>query len=260
IEAYARAAAIEPDVASHRRLLGTAHLMAGDHQRASAEFETALRLDPRDVRSWAQRALCFAETADREQSDAAFDDAIRRFGPVHSLIEMRLVVLRRHGRRAEALALLDSLIEAQPNDAWLHHQAARTLGGKDGRRASEHFRLALDLAPKDPDILVDFADHLNRTRGAEEPDNIAAASRLAKQRVDLGGGLTQHAKELRDILGRVADYEAVAKLGSCEDLGPHFAALGKETGLRGLMNEARTPAQRRQLLAFHPPSARRLDP
>jgi predicted O-linked N-acetylglucosamine transferase (SPINDLY family) len=250
-EAFARAVAIEPNVAGHRRQLGTAYLIAGEFQRAYDEFEHALRLEPNDARTSTQRAVCLAEMGKTAESDAAFAQLIERFGPVRDLIETHLSTLRRHGRRTEALALLNSLIEAQPKEAWLHHQLARTFGGVDRRSGNKAYEQALALDPTNPDIIMDLAASLDRTRGADEPDNITAASRLAKQRVELGGNLKRHAKELRDILGRVGDYEMVAKMGSFAELGAHWAAIGKEAGLHNLMNAVSTPEQRRQLVDFH---------
>jgi predicted O-linked N-acetylglucosamine transferase (SPINDLY family) len=257
-KAFARAVMLEPNRVSHRRSLGTAYRIAGEYERACAEFEHVLRLDQNDVQSRIQHAACLAELGRREESDAGFSEAAERFGPTREVVEGRLITLRRHGRRNEALALLKALIETQPNEAWLHHQLARTYGAADRRRANEHFARAHALAPKDADITMDYAENLDRTRGADEAENIAAACQLAERRVELGGNFKRHAKELRDILGRVADYDALGKFGSFEELGTYWAAVGKEAGLHSLMNGVRTPEQRRLLVDFHRAWGRRI--
>lgn len=251
VEAFSRVVRLQPKVGEYRRRLATAHLYAGEFEQADREFRTARQLAPNDPWSWIALAN-FLEQANRiEEAQEALTAAIGRLGTLRELAEAQLSSYRRRGLHAEALRWLEALAGERPGEAWVHLQLGHTFVSADRPRANRHFAKALELAPNDPDILVYFADSLDRTRGAEEAQNISAAYKLALRRARLGGSLIEQADVLRSIFIRSADYESAAGLGTFERLGGHWAASGKVAALHHLMSAAETPEQRRQLVSWH---------
>lgn len=70
VSCFERANAIR-DHAVHWNNLGRAHLAAGNPTAATAAFNTARKMDPRDPRPWYNLTVCLRE---RGQNDAALDE------------------------------------------------------------------------------------------------------------------------------------------------------------------------------------------
>jgi Flp pilus assembly protein TadD len=83
---YAKAAAGAPDDAAGRARLGALYASRGMNDKAVAELEAAVRLNPRDAESY--RALGYAEAAlgHREKAAAAFHQAMRQYVLVGDMV------------------------------------------------------------------------------------------------------------------------------------------------------------------------------
>ncbi|MBF9232923.1 O-linked N-acetylglucosamine transferase, SPINDLY family protein [Microvirga alba] len=251
IEAFSRIVRQMPRSSDYQRLLGMGHFYAGDLERARRLFELARQLAPNDPMPWISLANVLEETNQFETALATLDQAIARIGLTEQLMTSRLAALRRNGRFEEVVAWLQKLIVATPDDAVLHYQLGRTLTRFDRDKANECFARALALAPDDEDIIAEYAESLDRTRGPEEPKNIAQAYELAHRRKALGGNLLPDARILRNIMIRSADYAGAERLGSFEELGAYWARTNQETALHHLMGQIQTPEQRRHLVSWH---------
>jgi protein O-GlcNAc transferase len=251
VEVYTHLTAIEPQRRDHRRLLGTGLRYSGRLEEAKALFTSIREADPDDPNIWIDITAIHEDLGEHAQALANIEAALERFGPTRHLVETRIKLFRRGGRHAEVVAWLKSLAEAEDCEAWILLELARTVSHTSKANANPMFQRAHERAPDDTQIITAWADNLDRTRGAEEAQNIAAAYQLALKRLAMGGDLRRDARTLRNIFVRAADYEALDTFGTFEDLGRHFATSGQESALHYMMSQVRTPQQRRDLLSFH---------
>lgn len=251
IEAFTRVVRAEPRNSEYQRLLGNAYRHAGDTGRALAQYEQARRVNPRERRAWVDAAGVLYELGRLDEATELLRSAIATLGADEELAGALLQVLRRSGRRDQALATARALAALHPGQAWVEAQIAKCLFDVDRRTANEHMRAALDLDPDNPHYLVELAESLDRTRGADEGRNIEAAYHLARRRVARGGNLVEDARTLRNILHRACDFEAAEGLGSFERLGDFWSASGQISALHYHMAQVKTPEQRRLLVDYH---------
>jgi protein O-GlcNAc transferase len=250
-EYFAKVVRLQPRSAELNRLLGVAYRQSGDFEKAKRQAEIARQLEPTQVSHWIDLAGLHDETGQKEQAIEIIARAIEKFGLRPSLLEARTKLYRRAGEHQQAIAWLESVIASTPPAAHQYRELARTLLEIDRRRANDEFRKALELTPDDPGLIMDLADSLDRTRGPDEPKNIAEAYDLCLRRLALGGNMMGDAKSLRNILIRCGDYDAAERIGGFEELGSYWANRGDEAALHYMMGQVRTPAQRRSLLAYH---------
>ena len=159
--------------------------------------------------------------------------------------------MRRRGRYPDATAWAEALLTANPSVPWLHRQLALTVQGSDRDRANRHFRSAHELDPGDTRAITELAESLNRSRGAAEVESLAEAYALARRRLDLGPLETAEIRPLLGVFLRVADFDAVDRLGAFETMGRRFAESGAETALQLLLSQAKSPRDRRLLIDWH---------
>ena len=259
VECFARIVRQEPKSAEYQRLLGTAHRLCGEFDKAIPRFETALKLNPNQPAVYRELAASYDEWGRSDEAMAALQKGQAVVGPVAEIMETQVILLRRMSRRDDAEALLHRLIAEDPKQVWMHLQLARTLAPIDRDRANQAFAAALQLEPQNPRVLTEFADSLDRTRGPREPQNIAAAYELVLRRLPLGGNFKPDAKALRSILVRNADYDRAAELGDFDELSHYWAATGEIAGLHHMMPQVRTPEQRRSLVGHHRTWGRRIE-
>ncbi len=256
---FARAVHDAPGQAEYHRLLAAALRLQGQAERALQHADTARRLDPKNAKSWVDAAALLEELGQVPQALALIDAALAELPDSRLLAETKFVLLRRAGRMADALAYGQALLARLPDQAWTHVQIARTVMHTDRRLANRHLQEAVRLAPNDPDAVAELADSLDRTRGADEGDNIAAGYELARQRLALGGDMLAHARNISSICNRVCDFDGAAAVGSFETLTQHWADVGYISALHYQMAQVRTPAQRHLLLEAHRQWGRMID-
>ncbi|NIX77543.1 tetratricopeptide repeat protein [Microvirga terricola] len=251
VEVFTRVVRMMPKSSEYQRQLGTAYFHSGDFERARRFFDVARQLAPNEPLPWISVANALEELNQFEAALATLDQALERIGPNEDLLTSKLAAFRRNGRFDEAIAWLQQLVAATPGSALLHFQLGRTLARFDRPKANEYFARALALAPDDTDILTEYAESLDRTRGPEEPKNIAQAYELALRRLTLGGNLLPDARTLRNIVIRSADYAGAERVGTLEELGAYWARTNQEAALHHLMGQVETPEQRRKLVGWH---------
>ncbi len=249
----------EPRSAEYLRLLASGYRALGELDKALSRLELSLKLDPKHATTWREIAAVLDELGRNADALATLERGIATIGAQKDLVDAQIILLRRGGRRAEAIALLERLIPLNPTKAWLHVQMGRSLAPVDRDRANKHFAEAVKLEPGNTRTLTELAESLDRTRGPQEAQNIAAAYELATRRLKMGGNFMQDAKTLRGILIRSGDYEAAETLGDFDELCAHWANAGEIAGLHHMMGQVRTPAQRRSLVQHHRAWGRKLE-
>lgn len=243
---------LQPANAEWQRMLAVAQRYANDFDAAERHFRLAIACAAGDVRAWIDLALLFEEAGRGADALQVYGQAASAVGDSDALFEARMAFLRRQGQASAAIVALEQRIAAQPTAAAsLYHQLGRALLSSDRRRANLALRHALALAPDAPAILTDLAESLDRTRGADEGDNIAEAYQLALRRLDMAGDMLRDARVLRAILIRSADFDAAAAAGTAAVLGPYWARSGQEAALQTLIAQVRTARERRDLVAYH---------
>ena len=251
VEVFSRLMRRVPKNGEYRRRLGTAYIYAGQPTEAERELRVARDLAPDDPWTWIVLANFLEQDNRIDEAQEVFTAALARLGTIRVLAEQQLSSYRRRGLHGEALRWLETLARERPDEAWIYLQAGHTLVGSDRPRANRNFARALERAPNDPEILVFYADSLDRTRGPEEAENISAAYKLAGRRIELGGSLIGHAHTLRSVLVRSADYDAAARIGTFAELGSHWATSDNVASLHHLMSAMETAKDRRLLVAWH---------
>ncbi len=263
-ETLARLLRRAPKNAEYHRMMGAAqrHLAAAEpdaFKRALHHYAQARTLNPAAPRHWTEPAVML-ELAARVPEALALLDSAQQANPTDaSLAQAQLAALRRNGQHDAALARAEALAARLPAAAWPLAELARCLMHTDRRRANAHLQAALALEPDNPDLIMELADSLDRTRGPDEGCNIDAAWRLARRRVELGGDLTKDSQVLRNILHRACDFATAARLGSFEQLGASWTAQGHIAALHYHMAQVRTQAQRRLLVQYHRAWGRTVD-
>jgi Flp pilus assembly protein TadD len=86
MEVYGKAAANAPDDATSHAKLGAVFAARGMHDRAVAELETAVRLNPRDAASHKALGFEYSALGNRDKAAAAFHQAMRQYVLVGDMI------------------------------------------------------------------------------------------------------------------------------------------------------------------------------
>ncbi len=249
--AFNRTVRAQPENAEYQRLLGAAYRMQGHLDQALRQFALARSLKPDEPRYWIDAIGVLDDLGRGAEALAILDDALSRTPDSRQLAETRLVLLRRSGRQVDAAAYAKQLTARLPDQAWVHMQYARCVMHADRRLANRHLRDAVRLEPENPDAVAELADSLDRTRGADEGENITAGYELARRRLALGGNMLPHARMVTSILNRSCDFEASASVGTFEALTSYWAETGYVSALHYQMAQVRTLEQRRLLLDAH---------
>ena len=154
---------------------------------------------------------------------------------------------------------LEAELALAPAQAWVHYQLARCYVSTDRRKANDYFRSALKLERENPQFMIELAESLDRTRGADEGANIEEGYRLAKRRLELGPSTIGEARTLRSILHRSCDFETENALGGFTQLGDYWASAGDIHAIHSLMSHVRTLEHRRLLIEYHRRCGQRID-
>ena len=250
-DAFQRCVQAQPDNAEYHRLLGAALRQQGQSDNALREYATARHLNPKEPRNWIDAVGLLDELGRGVEAAALIDAALVQAPDSRPLTEAKLGLLRRAGRQPDVLAFAHQLLARFPDRAWVHIQFARCVMHGDRRLANQHLQEAERLAPDDPDAVAELADSLDRTRGADEGDNIAAGYALARRRLALDGNMLPHARMISSILNRVCDFDGAAAVGSFENLTRYWAETSYISALHYQMAQVRTPEQRTLLLDAH---------
>jgi tetratricopeptide (TPR) repeat protein len=194
-----------------------------DYDRALADFDQAIRLNPADVPAYVDRGIAYSAKGDHERAAADFDQAIR-LDPKHAVAYAnRGTLYLEMGDYDRAIPDLDRAIQLDPNRAnylnegcWVHAVANRDLA-----TARTYCDSALRLAPNDvPTLNSRGLVDLQQQRWADY--DAAARARPGKADDLYGRGIAA----LR--LGRTAEGQAdlAAALKLDPKIGETFAGYG----------------------------------
>ena len=259
VEAYSLIVRREPRNAESQRLLGVSYHHLGQNQKALRQYEIARMLDPKESKTWVETARLLSLMARNEDALHILDSGMGVATNRRQLVEAKIAILRRSGRVFEAISCLEAELALAPARAWIHYQLARCYVSTDRRKANEYFRSALKLERENPQFMIELAESLDRTRGADEGANIEEGYRLAKRRLELGPSTIGEARTLRSVLHRSCDFDTENALGGFTQLGDYWASTGDIHAIHSLMSHVRTLEQRRLLIGYHRRCGQRID-
>ena len=189
---WAHAVAAWPSSRSHFKL-GEILAQRGDLAKAIANFQTALRIDPRNT--YAHTALGFAFAIQGKLTDAfeQFDDALRvapRFASAHTGLGL---VFARQGKLSEASDQFRRALEIDAGDAQAHTNLGLILK-KQGQRgeAAAHFRQAVQADPNSDQAQYQWGLALaEEGKLSEATDHLRAALRINPQSAEAHRSLAE---------------------------------------------------------------------
>jgi tetratricopeptide (TPR) repeat protein len=133
-----------PNMPDARNALGTALANTGDTNAAEAEFKAVIQLDPKNL--YALRKL--TEMLIEQERYTVAVSYLTAAPNVPELQTNLAIALSKSGKTADALALLQRLVKAEPNSAVAHFNlATEQAHQKLFRPATEEYREALRLDP-----------------------------------------------------------------------------------------------------------------
>jgi tetratricopeptide (TPR) repeat protein len=189
----------------------------GDRAHRDADVDSAIKLDPRNIKALATRAHWEIEAGNFAAADADLTAADAVAPDDIGLSEMRGQLLQRQGRMAEALAIADRIVARHPDDA-------QALNDRCWMKATANLQFdtaladcdaALKLAPTSAAILDSRAFVLLRM--GRNDDAIAQYGAALKIAPRLANSLFGRAIA-RDRLGAHAD--AMADLADARSIAP----------------------------------------
>jgi tetratricopeptide (TPR) repeat protein len=144
-----RALEIAPGIARSHRSLARIQQLRGRLQEAWMTLNEAYRLEPEHPQAWLLRSVISLQMNDRARALAMLEEAELRAREVHEVREVlaqRARIARIGGDHEKQLALLQQLIDLEPDNAYAHANLAQALmsRGRDDD-ALPHLRRAVEL-------------------------------------------------------------------------------------------------------------------
>jgi predicted O-linked N-acetylglucosamine transferase (SPINDLY family) len=243
----------EPRNAEYQRQLGRALLMQHKTDQAMVRFRQAVAIRKDMIDAWLDLSGSLSEQHRAKQAEDVLDKALAANPDHPRLIEARAIIYRRAGQYRRAEAYLQELASRHGDAAWLQHQLGLTIGEYDRPRANLHLRRAVALDPENIDYAVVLVESLERTRAGDEAANIEEAYQLAKSVLARSGEIVDPSsrKIFYEVLQRVADYGALARLGDFRSRGRQWAESGRHAALMKQLSAVETAADRDELLEQH---------
>jgi len=156
----------------------------GNYHEAHAQYEAALRVDPKDAETRSDFGGLLVKMGRDEQAIDQFDEAIR-LDPTKTEARHNLaIVLANHNRMDEAIAQWQQAVRYDPQDGevqgWLA-EALRVHGDRTG--AIEHYRAAFAAGEHNPTWESNFAWFIATDRSSTD-DEVDQALIQSKDAVD----------------------------------------------------------------------------
>lgn len=156
--------------------LGIAYLEQYQYERAAAEFERAVAVNPQFAIGWVNLAIAHYNAGQPERALAELDKAQRLGLDVPQIHYLLGLIHKDRGEFAEALASFRKVLQVDPHDVATNYQMG-TIYARQGqyRQAIEHYRTAIAAEPYNASARYGLAIALLRSGDRE-------AGRRAMQR------------------------------------------------------------------------------
>lgn len=240
-----------PKSAEYQRALARALLHQKKHGPAIMRLRQTIILKKDDVDAWLDLAAIASSRTDRAEALVTLDRALKAVPDNQRLLQAKAGTMRLFGDHGAAEAFLRTLLPKFGDAGWLHNQIAKSVAGTDREKANVHHRKAVELEPTNFEYRMALAESMERTRGPAEGANIDEGYAVLNDSTFPERPGSSEAKIATEIFRRVADYDALSKLGSFQDLGRSWALTGNHTALLGQMPRVKTAEDRAELLHQH---------
>jgi tetratricopeptide (TPR) repeat protein len=126
-----------------------AYEIRGDHDRAIADCEQAVKLDPKRARAYMGRGVVYEDKGDQDRAIADYGTAIELDPKVPAVYAKRGMLYEHKGDPDRAISDYDKAIELDPKLAFVYGARAVAFGKKgDKQHAIADLRKALTLDPE----------------------------------------------------------------------------------------------------------------
>ncbi len=143
---------IDPDEVRWPYLNGFLHQIQDQFEAAAEDFETALRIDPKNMGARLRLGSAWVELGRQEEADRQFRDILAEH-PDQAMARYELGRLRLdQGRLDEAVDLLSSVVADQPDAGAAHYALGQALRR---RGDTEEAKAALEKADEQPVVFAD---------------------------------------------------------------------------------------------------------
>ncbi|HVZ43327.1 MAG TPA: tetratricopeptide repeat protein [Ramlibacter sp.] len=227
--------AVNPQDADALANLAWTFVKLGEHAKALARSEEALRLAPDHLRAQLTRAFTLKLMQRHDEAVCAFDAILAREPRHVDALLFRGQSLHALARHEEALASYEAAIAVQPDHPELHNSRGVTFAVLErGDEAMASFRQALALQPRFPEALFNLGMQLQNLRQYEEA--LAHYEAALALRPDYPEALTYRAFALQRL--RRMPHECVASLDRALALRPgYFEAINGRANVLGQLNQ-----------------------
>jgi tetratricopeptide (TPR) repeat protein len=217
-DAFDQALALDPDNGAALRGRSCARMSMDDRERALADANRAIEVDPGHPHSWLLRADIYASEARHEEAERDYAMALER-DPTDAIAWQRWGLNSGLlGLHSEAIDHFSRAIELQPDHAA--HWSSRAVARKNARDldgALADMQKAVELAPDQPRLWKDLA--VTHKERQEPRESEAAASRAILLQPNYPEALNVRAsarRKLGNLPGALADVEATLRLAPPE--------------------------------------------
>jgi tetratricopeptide (TPR) repeat protein len=132
---------------------GIAYDDKGDHDRAMADYNQAISLDPKDASHYFNRGNAYQDKDDDQHAIADYTKAIALDPKLARAYVKRGISYENADKHDEAIADLTKAIELAPKEATIYLARANAYDGKDDYdRSIADYNKAIELNPEDPVI------------------------------------------------------------------------------------------------------------
>jgi tetratricopeptide (TPR) repeat protein/CHAT domain-containing protein len=209
---------------------GNAYSAVGDHDRALADYDEAIRVDPTFATIYYNRGLGYATRGDYDRAIIDFTAAIRLDPGSSNAYNNRGYSLKLKGELDRALADFTTAVQLDPNNASAYVNRGDIFSQRgDQERARADLEAAARIDPKSVRSGERRDPTADNSAGRPSPPARSANSRAEGQRLVLQLGrltATFDAGKYNNVLAQVPPFLEVVRRRPADDLGPHLLLDG----------------------------------
>ncbi|TPI19835.1 tetratricopeptide repeat protein [Mesorhizobium sp. B4-1-1] len=162
--------ATDPNPASAQNAIGVEWQEKGDHTRAIAAFDEAIRLNPASSAFHFNRAKSWASKKNYARAIADLDEAVRRDPANAQAYRVRGMTMAQIGNSREAFADLDKAIAISSDDPKSYFERAVVWEAKDSDKAIADLDKAIALDPANADYRKErLSVQISKSRANGQP-------------------------------------------------------------------------------------------